>query len=193
MLCWGHDYGEGVVPHGGSFTSVSIGMRQACGLKSDTTLACWWHDDLTAAPVPEGSFLSVGASLSERNQAKGGDSVCVLRTDGTVVCRGRGGVGPSPGGSFSYLDIGIRDSSCALQGDGAAACRNYTHNPRYKNMPQPPPGTAFAMASPGEGHVCGIRSGGSSIECWGTTNTANPNLRTTLSKWSVPATTTPAA
>ena len=88
VLCWGEEYGEAVIPHGGSFTSVSVGMRQACGLQPDATLACWWHDNLTAAPVPEGSFLSVGVSLSERDQARGGDNVCALKTDGIVVCWG---------------------------------------------------------------------------------------------------------
>ncbi len=167
MLCWGEEYGEGVIPHGGSFTSVSVGFRQACGLQPDATLACWWHDDLTAAPVPAGSFLSVGVSLSERDQVKGGDNVCALRTDGTVVCWGRGAVGLSPGGSFTSIEMGIRDSSCALTSDGTPACWNYVYGRGTKKTPPPPPGTAFTMASPGHGHVCGIRNGGSSIECWG--------------------------
>ena len=167
VLCWGEDYGEGVVPHGGSFISVSIGSLQACGLKSDATLACWWHDDLTEAPVPEGQFLSVAVSSSRNSYDKGSGNVCALRTDGTAVCWGRGWVGPSPGGSFTSLDMGIRDSICAVQNDGTATCWNYIRNPAYKPNPTPPAGTSFVSASPGEDHVCGIRSGGSSIQCWG--------------------------
>ena len=92
-------------------------------------LACW-YDDLEAAPVPDGQFAAVEVASWNRNSwyGKGGTSVCALRTDDTAVCWETGGsVGPSPGGSFTSVDIAVRDSICALGTDGTPVCWNHNH------------------------------------------------------------------
>ena len=176
VLCWGDrpgsgdgvPFGEGVVPNQGSFTSVSAGERLTCGLKSDATLACW-YDDLEAAPVPDGQFAAVEVASWNRNSwyGKGGTSACALRPrrERRLLGATGGSVGPSPGGTFTSVDIAVRDSICALGTDGTPVCWNHNNIDHFYENP-PPTGIPSFRSAPEARTSAESRPMGP-LQCWG--------------------------
>ena len=57
--------------------SVTAGGAHTCGLRVDSSVACWGRDDAGQATTPEGEFTSFSAGF---------DHTCGLRADGSVGC-----------------------------------------------------------------------------------------------------------
>ena len=83
-------YGE---PPAVAFLSVSAGTYFACGLKTDSTLACWGDNSAGEATPPAGAFASVSA---------GAYFACGLRTDSTIACWGNNSDGQA---TIQYLHV----------------------------------------------------------------------------------------
>ena len=88
--CWGSNSSHGFTsgqadPPEGTFTAVTAGTVQSCGIRTDPTIECWGEyasSDFRfvyEAISPEGRFVAVIA---------GGDYSCGLRTDGPIECWG---------------------------------------------------------------------------------------------------------
>ena len=99
----------------GSFVSVSAGVNHTCGVKSDSSAACWGNNDYGGqATPPTGSFVSVSA----------GDShTCGVKSDGSVACWGRYEYGQAtpPAGSFDSVSAGVAHT-CGVRSNGSVAC-----------------------------------------------------------------------
>jgi len=88
---------------------VSAGSLHTCGLKTDSTVACWGRNAYGEATPPEGAFARVSAGV---------DHTCGLRTDGTLVCWP---FPTPPTGKFTDVSTG-GDVACALEADASVAC-----------------------------------------------------------------------
>ena len=100
-----------------------------------------------------GSFVSVSAEDSH---------TCGVRSDGSVACWGRSGLGAAtpPAGSFVSVSAGAFHT-CGVRSDGSVACWGDNSYGRAT-----PPAGSFVSVSAGVGHTCGVRSDGS-VACWG--------------------------
>ena len=108
----------------------------------------------TPAEGPEpGPFTTVAA---------GGEHVCGLQTDNTIVCWGNNASGQAdvPDGEFRAVAAG-GEHSCALRTDGTAACWG---NNQW-GQTRAPDGEFTTVAAGGE-HTCGLRTDGR-VVCWG--------------------------
>ena len=63
----------------GEFIAVSGGHGHSCGLRTDSTVACWGTNDYGQTDAPAGTFSAVSA---------GHGHSCGLRTDSTITCWG---------------------------------------------------------------------------------------------------------
>jgi hypothetical protein len=136
---------------GGTFTSVSVGPAdEACGVRTDGTVACWGN---SYYPAPAGTFISVSASDSW---------ACGIKTDRTIACWGGDAFGDTipPAGTFTSVTTGY-DYACGLRTDGTIAC----WGDNAQGDTTPPTGT-FKFLSLGQGYDCGVRTDGT-IACWG--------------------------
>ena len=70
-----------LTPPEGKFLSVSTGNYHACGVREDSTLACWGRTDEGQSYPPEGEFSWVSASYWH---------TCRVRTYGAIECWGKG-------------------------------------------------------------------------------------------------------
>ena len=103
--------------------------------------------------TPAGSFVSVSA---------GGSYTCGVRSDGSVACWGRSGLGAAtpPVGSFVSVSAG-QHHTCGVRSDGSVACWGDNEDGQAT-----PPAGSFVSVDAGYGHTCGLRRNGS-VACWG--------------------------
>jgi len=126
-------------------------------LPSLSTLAAvpgWFGGSaLHGVQADSGAFAQVSA---------GAYHTCAVRTDGALVCWGRGDYGQStpPLGTFSQVSAGGY-FTCGVRTDGTLACWAYD----YYGQSTPPVG-AFTQVSAGFNHTCAVRTDGA-LACWG--------------------------
>lgn len=112
--CWGAAAGVPDVP-AGSFTSIAVGHRHACGVEAGSAIECWGGNEQGQSDAPGGRFTQVTA---------GNFHTCALRTDRTVACWGdnrHGGPTDAPTGQF--VDIAAGGTHvCGIRSDGHAEC-----------------------------------------------------------------------
>ena len=103
--------------------------------------------------TPASSFVSVSA---------GGSYTCGVRSDGSVACWGKNGLGAAtpPVGSFVSVSGG-QWHTCGVRSDGSVACWGWDESGQST-----PPAGPFDSVSVGGVHTCGLRSNGS-VACWG--------------------------
>ena len=97
-------------PPEGRFLSVSAGLLHSCGVREDSSVACWRHlhaSDLVGfrSGVPSGLFLSVSAGIAFTEFA------CGVRVDRIIECWGdsefdRTGRLDAPAGRFESVSAG---------------------------------------------------------------------------------------
>ena len=96
------------------FSSVSVGLYHACGIRLDGSINCWGSDTHGQATPPSGMFssISVGESYA-----------CGVRTDGLLRCWGEDAWGRAspPGGQFLSVSAGY-GHTCGVRIDGSVAC-----------------------------------------------------------------------
>jgi len=102
-------------PPPGTYTQISVGDSEACGVHTDGTVECWGYSDL--AP-PSFAYTQVATSLFY---------ACGVRTDGTVDCWGGYPfplVGP-PAGAFNTISVAGETGGndiCGTRTDGTVVC-----------------------------------------------------------------------
>ena len=170
LTCWGlGDFGV-TDPPTGAFTQVDGGAAFSCAVKADRSIACWGNDGNWAvreAPTT-GTFSKVAADNIH---------ACALKTDGTVQCWGgaflqganyvRSTATVAPSDTFTDLDAGP-DLTCGVKTDGTLLCWGGDATPDSYDRLTVPSGS-FSRVAVGATHVCAIKSGDGSIECWGET------------------------
>jgi alpha-tubulin suppressor-like RCC1 family protein len=173
------EVGQSIVPSG-TFTQISAGGLNTCGLRSDSSITCW---SSLYSVIPSGTFTQISSSLMFHN--------CALKTDGTAVCwnDNRYGQADVPSGTFTQISAGGAHT-CGLKTDGTAVCWGDTS---YAGVINVPSGT-FTQLSVGDLHVCGLRNDGS-VTCWGNNDSgqSTPPDDTTLPVVSQCTTFTPPA
>ncbi len=162
LLCWGRGNGTGIgtvtdianVPHTG-IKAIVLGAYHGCFIDAATTVQCWGDDSVgqlgqgSASITPAVNPVIVRRLNSEPltgavSLAAGSFYTCALKSDGDVVCWGRGAIG---------------DGSPALAGFEA------TGTQLALRAIVPAVTGANAIASSG-GHVCAAMAIGG-IKCWG--------------------------
>ena len=72
-------------------------MAHSCGLRADSTIACWGNNESDQTDAPEGQFSAVSASFLNScaldTSCSFGEHTCALRADSIVVCWGSNGSG----------------------------------------------------------------------------------------------------
>ncbi|HWI72216.1 MAG TPA: hypothetical protein VNT55_09685, partial [Baekduia sp.] len=173
----------------GTFTAVATrGNNEACGIRTDQTLACWGSNAVGQSAPPPGTFVSVGST-----DAFG----CgVAAADASVACWGLFNyvsLAPSTG-SFSVVRAG-GNYACAIRADQTLTCWGMAGNA----VQTPPPGT-FTALDAGTFFACAIATD-QSLTCWGPApplpaadpGPTTPTTTTTTTTTPPPTTTTPAA
>ncbi len=210
--CWGRDdsgaLGNGSGTHttepvltaatsdASPFTDVRAGSLGACGLKADATLWCWGADG-------QGQVGDGGSNVTQQSPVRvlpnesadwtlvrqNGETVCGLRTGGTLWCWGRnleGQVGngttqaqssPVQIGTASYLALDVgQGHACAVATSGALYCWGLnTSGQLGQGNTQSPVTTPKQVGldldweSPFLGlapHTCATKTSGA-LYCWG--------------------------
>lgn len=174
IVCWG-EYLSPAPVQGEAFVSINLSISSggydfACGVRTDSTLACWGVAlPLDPGATPEGTFTEVSA----------GDGYgCAVRTDGTVICWGGevdANLSSPPASPSATADQTETFSSvstsngwaCALRKpDGTIVCWG-VHAGEYAPLASVPSG-GFKFISVSSHDTCGVKTDGT-IVCW-----ANP-------------------
>lgn len=165
------------------FTSVSVGVYNACGVTDGHAIVCWGAQSLVTTGVPNTCAASsapcgataaqVGTGLTWVQVVVGDEHACALDTSGAVYCWGNGAKGQlgstplasCPGGLFGAV----------------VPCRT---------VPTKVSGTAvYASLAGAATFNCGITST-TALLCWGTLGTttfATPLAYTNLTGWTAAA------
>ena len=202
VMCWGDIINSTAPNYVNGLTgakAISAGSTQVCALLYSGGAQCWGYNsygqlgndstvDSLATPVSV-SNLSFASGISA-----GGIHTCAAISDGTVQCWGYGGLGelgdnntasstiPTPVLSDFIPDAGVRkivsgaNHTCALLGDGTAACwgsnfdgqlGNGTNYATYNAAPTPVADlTHIIDLAAGQNHTCALMADGS-VACWG--------------------------
>jgi alpha-tubulin suppressor-like RCC1 family protein len=175
--CWGTgDYGalgngsDGTstvpvaVSGGLSFGSISAGVTHTCGVTTTGVGYCWGPNDYgelgsgntSNSNVP----VAVAGGLTFASITAGGLRTCGLTTTGAAYCWGlaQDGLGNDPGTVLAQCD-GIVCSPTPLPATG---------------------GLTFTSLTAGQGHFCGLSTGGAAW-CWGLGQNGQLGNDTTLS------------
>ncbi len=160
---WSFDFVDSVPP-GGVFTEVSVGWRNACGLRLSGRLECWGANRTAVVYPPSGVFSGVSVGL---------EHACGVRPGGRLECWGDSGrrrpAGLPPDGVFLDFALG-RSFGCGIRADYSLECWGpyYTHEVRGSGVPRVgvmPEGKFASLHAEGF-YICGLRLEGS-VECWG--------------------------
>ena len=150
----GNPIPAGPVDLGGSAIAVAAGADFTCAILGDNSVRCWGVNDqgqlgrgnvtpqLTATPNSLGP-VNVGGLANAISV--GGNTACVLLSDGTVRCWGAN--------AFGLLGTG-----------NAVATPSTTMTPNL--IPLVSLGTTATAISVGSGHACALLTGGT-VRCWG--------------------------
>jgi alpha-tubulin suppressor-like RCC1 family protein len=207
--CWGSDFtgelGNGnplananvpsPVAGGLTFTQVSAGRSQTCGLTKEGKAYCWGGngDGELGNGAPFGSIITVPSPVIgglRFTSLSAGGNTCGLTTGGQAYCWGSdlfGQLGngaplasvntPSPvagGLTFTHISAGLIHT-CAVTSGGKAYCWGTDFfgqlgngSPQANtNVPSPVAGgLPFTQVSAGSSHTCGVTTGGQAY-CWG--------------------------
>ncbi|EDN66512.1 Regulator of chromosome condensation, RCC1 [Beggiatoa sp. PS] len=91
----------------GNSNVLTAGYVHTCGIKTDSTIACWGSDSSGRSTAPSGTFTQISAGLSH---------TCGLRTGGTISCWGSNSSGQSSQPPGTYLQVTAGGShTCALE------------------------------------------------------------------------------
>lgn len=143
----------------GDFQQVSVGSVVSCGVKTDSTLACWgWVrpvDPLAeTGPPPPGSFRSVSVGLTH---------VCAVDTQYVLACWGKESnvaAVPNPG-RYTQVSAGW-EYTCGLHVDGTLDC--WGEDFLGEGVNTAPPGR-FREISVGEDEACALTYF-NDVTCW---------------------------
>jgi hypothetical protein len=137
------------------FVRLSAGMEHTCGVRADSSVACWGYSPYYwGQTAPTGQLFTAIEAGSEHTIA--------LRLDGTIAFWGndQSGLGTVPTGTFQAISAGYLHD-CAIRSDATLACWGWNGFGQTAA-----PGGSFRSVSTGATHSCGLRVDGT-IACWG--------------------------
>ena len=145
----------------GAYTALSVGGRHACGLRADTSVACWGGNLQGQAAAPPGGFRSV---------TSGGRHTCAITTDHEVACWGDDshGQASAPPERFNTINAGW-EHTCGLRADSSVACWGDNTHAQATAPPE-----TFSSITTGRLHSCGLRADGTAA-CWGANSQGQAN------------------
>ena len=172
--CWGlNANGEGTVPTGKTWASISTGTRHSCGVTTTGEGLCWGVNEYGETNVPTGkTWASITAGLHDS---------CGVTTTGEGLCWGAitGGWGvredaaPVPEGK-TWESINAGDSAfCGVTTTGEGLCWSGVS---YEPTANVPTGKTWAsITGPDYAHTCGVTTSGEGL-CWGYNSTDQNNV-----------------
>ena len=138
-------------PPAGSYTRVSAGYSQACGILGDGGVACWGEGSFGENASPSGTFTQISAGYTQS---------CGIRNDGTAVCWGNPNFGGPPAGTYTQVGVGFL-FVCATRSDGTAICWGKDDS----GQATPSPGS-YTYVATGVTFTCGLKTD-ATLACWG--------------------------
>jgi alpha-tubulin suppressor-like RCC1 family protein len=174
---------------GTTWTAVSAGEAQTCGIQTDRSMWCWGFDNVaTTRTAP----ARIGSATTWAGVSVGSQHVCGVRTDNSLWCWGQNGFGrlglgdggpqwtSSPakvaGTGWAAASAGSLHS-CATKTDGTAWCWGHDGDGRLglgvsapHNVTLPArvgTGTTWTSIDAAGFHTCATSTGGT-LSCWGT-------------------------
>ena len=154
-VCWGSEDAAKNVPIGKSFSEISIGDTNACGL-SEGVISCWGDNSYgeSLPPTDVDNFISVAA---------GPRVSCGLMGSGEIICWGfLSGEVDAPRTYFNdYIQVGVAGPNvCGLRETGQVVCFGGSIGE------DPPRDRDFVQLSVGYFHTCARKQNGR-VKCWG--------------------------
>ena len=152
LLCWGENSG-GELGNGASgapvtappstalpgswlhvvttqFAGTTGHTGQTCGIRTDHTLWCWGFDNATA--TQQTAPVQLGSDADWASLAASPLTLCALKTDGSLFCRGKwigdGTADVVPGMTrigglqTTWLSVSAGNETCAIRSDGSLWC-----------------------------------------------------------------------
>ena len=125
--CWAWDEDDTVPSPAPAdrFTQVSATSGYACGVRTDSTLACWGTNERWPAAPPAGTFSQVSVG-SYRACAVGSDArlECWTWTAGGLDELAEAGIrAPADPPAGAYMGVSVAGGyACGLMADGSAVC-----------------------------------------------------------------------
>jgi hypothetical protein len=193
----------------GTWTMVSQGDGQACGLHPDGSVECWGNGTNGYTPPP-GPFVEVQA-IGQAACARDADGVitcwgydyqgnvapppgswasfifpnsylCVLDSEGTITCTGLAKVADAavPTGTGYHSLTGGFNFACALNAEDRAECWGVDSDGLLDAPDEP-----FVQIASGDYFTCGLRQDGD-VKCWGCREEASSDPER-YCKWDDPA------
>lgn len=196
--CFGRNFNHNDEIPDGTWTMVSQGGGQACGLHADGSVECWGNGVSGAIP-PTGPFVEVqsldmgacardaqgsitcwGYDYQGNVHAPTGSwasfifpssYLCMLDTAGKITCSGFAIVAESsiPSGDGYHSLTGGYEFACALNTDDRAVCWGGNTGGQLDA-----PDDQFAQIASGDYFTCGLRKDGT-VSCWGCREESAPN------------------
>jgi len=190
LYCWGSDSSGrvGLRPTG-TFARVAVGSDHNCALSTAGTVSCWGFNGNSRTTVP----ATVGPNA--KDIAASASASCAITSAGALVCWGATDAGQltPPGGVFKRVFGAMGTGFCALrEGDGSAACWGGRTPPpsagpfvklavnesstcgllndgriQCSGINGPAANDTFLDLSRGANGYCALRSGDSTMECFG--------------------------
>jgi alpha-tubulin suppressor-like RCC1 family protein len=175
-----------------TFTSITAGVRNTCGITSAGQAYCWGEGFLGAlgngTQARQSPPVPVSGDLAFASISVGNDAACGVTADGLGYCWGSGSGGKLGNGStatrltpvavgggltFASIEVGWMHT-CGLTPTGQAYCWGtgtfgVLGNGSTFTMLLPVAvsgGLTFASISPGDQHTCGLTPVGQAY-CWG--------------------------
>jgi len=173
--CWGPNAnGEGTVPTGKTWASISTGEQHSCGVTTTGEGLCWGVNVDGQTNVPTGkTWASITAGTSDS---------CGVTTTGEGLCWGAitGGWGgtadaaPVPEGkTWESINAGD-DTMCGVTKTGEGLC--WTDPALADPAATVPTGKTWAsITGPDSQHTCGVTTSGEGL-CWGNNDSDQSNV-----------------
>lgn len=206
-VCWGISDGSGA-DHGQTdapdevFRQLAAGLNHTCGLRDDGSVRCWGAGAVALVSCTTGTEECGQSSPPDPESHRfvqltaGYWHTCGLKTNGSVVCWGRGLTdtdmlpdygqsAPPLGVTFSFISAG-GVHTCGVTTSGAVVCWGAGDfdgdvAPYHHRQSLPPSGGSYLRVYGGGVHTCALTDT-LAITCWGS-NTSGQAPTSVTGTW----------
>ena len=196
--CFGDDTNHSIEIPDGTWTKISQGNGQACGLHPDGSVSCWGNGSAGYTP-PTGPFIDVQAVEQAACAQDGGGNItcwgndylgnvvspagtwasfilpstylCRLDAEGSITCSGISEVSDAdiPTGTGYHSLTGGAFFACALNTEDHAVCWGKAADGMLDA-----PDDKFVQIASGNYFTCGLKADGD-VKCWGCREESAPD------------------
>ncbi len=166
--CWGPNAnGEGTLPTGKTWASISTGTQHSCGVTTTGEGLCWGVNGDGQANVPTGKTW---ASITP-----GGAHSCGVTTTGEGLCWGDNTFdqGTVPTGKIWEAINAGATTTCGVTSTGEGLC--WGNNSFWNEAVVPSGKTWASITAPENAHTCGVTTSGEGL-CWGYNGSGQNNV-----------------